>query len=293
MSITEEKEQGIQNTENENLPAVRNDQAVFQLMDALDDDLVKAELEGRITNLWVYHFTDKGQEVVGLSKTGVDAACNEFAKSGHVIEEGEAKWSTDPVDPEYMLFSITATRYLVNLETGERIRMETVNGAKRQGRKHKNGKFNPFFFETGVSKAARNARSRLIPEEVKAAIIAKARADGKVRKLTVEDLPKDKPKEETTEIMYAKDKDKRFLEAWIKEHLDGDREAFKEWAAELNMIHKENGKYSLNKVLYRFMARIRMNPDDAAANFSAWYDLKKAKETIKEVFGDDATYEEE
>lgn len=256
-----------------NLPAVQDDR-VFRLMDAMDDDLIKAELENRITNVWAYSFQQQGKTVTGLSKSGVDAACNEFAKSGHVIEESPARFEVDPVDSDYVLFTVTATRYLVNLETGQRIQMETVNGAKRQYTKMKRGNSfttDPFYFEKGVSKAARNARSRLIPEEVKAAILAMAKEGGKVKQVENRSLPEETTKTKDPTPVYAEGTLKKFLEAWIKEYLMGDRESFKAWAFANDQIDtNEDGEPTLNKVKYAFAQRIKTNPQGAEVNFKTW-----------------------
>lgn len=50
-------------------------------------------------------------------------------------------------------------------------------------------KLNPFWFEHGSIKAARNARSRLVPSVVKAEVIALAKREGKVRKVDSEGSP--------------------------------------------------------------------------------------------------------
>jgi hypothetical protein len=86
----------------------------YQIMDALDDELIKAELENRIVDTWVYSFPMDGKNQTGLSKVGVDACCTEMAKSGNVIREGAVTFQKDPIDSEYVLFQSMATRYLIN-----------------------------------------------------------------------------------------------------------------------------------------------------------------------------------
>jgi len=284
--------------EDQNLPEIAKDVNPYQLMDALDDEIIKAELENRIVEHWVYAFKQDGKIVSNLSKAGVDACCTEMAKQGHIIEEQPVQFSQDPGDPHAMLFTVVATRVLVDFKTSERLALETVNGAKRQSMKGKGGKFNPFWFEQGAMKAARNARIRLIPEEIKVQILALAREKKLVKSVTPEDAERlrpetevTRPREQTGDVIYADDKLKRYLEMWIRDNLGGDRELFKEWATALKMIHTYNGKPTMNRVIYRFASRIRSNPDDAAANFAIWYDMKKAKENVKEVFGDEATEE--
>ena len=47
----------------------------FQLMDRMDEEALRKELEGVAAQDLVYVVKEGGQEVVGLSKTGVDECC--------------------------------------------------------------------------------------------------------------------------------------------------------------------------------------------------------------------------
>lgn len=312
MSTTKQEEQSIPNTEThsepsteteerssvkeseglteneENLPALPSDVDGFKLMDALDDEIIQAELENRIVEHWVYAFKQDGKMVSNLSKAGVDACCTEMAKKGHIIEESQVDYRQDPTSEEHILFVCTATRYVINND-GTRVRMETVNGAKRQHTKmytkSKGFVSDPFWFEKGAMKAARNARNRLIPEEIRVQILALAKDKNRVRKVTGKDAEKvtEQPKAETpsatnNEPDYAKGKDKSFIEAWIGENLgkgEVHRKLFKYWAASFAtpMVGKNaEGVYTLNKVDMRLVKRIRTAPADAGASFSEWYD---------------------
>ena len=168
---------------------VQQDRTPYQIMDALDDELIKAELENRIVNTWVYTFTQDGRPQSGLSKIGVDACCTEMAKQGNVIREGAVTFLIDPTDKEYILFQGMATRFIVG-EDGSEIQMESVNGTKRQwvNMKKRDGKIitDPFWFEKGSMKCLRNARARLIPEEIRTKIIALAKQGGKTQKVEPE-----------------------------------------------------------------------------------------------------------
>jgi len=159
---------------------------VYQIMDAMDDEIIKAELENRVVKTWVYSYRGSdGKQVEGLSKVGVDACCTEMAKTGHVIREGEVKFSADPTNKEYILFMGQATRHVLDGE--KHIEMEVVNGTKRQWikMKRKDGSIvdDPFWFEKGAMKALRNARSRLIPEEIRTKIITFARQQNRVKEV--------------------------------------------------------------------------------------------------------------
>ena len=64
----------------------------FQLMDRLDEEALRKELEGvGVTDL-VYVVKEGGQEVVGLSKTGVDECCMALVSQGQVIREEDLQY---------------------------------------------------------------------------------------------------------------------------------------------------------------------------------------------------------
>lgn len=156
----------------------------FSLMDRLDDDAIVRELEGQIVEHLVYHFRDErtGTEVWGLSKPGVDEACRELARRGEVIREEKLEWE---IHDGFALFRVLAARYAVNRD-GTEARLDSAWGVKRQSiaqwsAAHRTRAENPHWFEQGAMKAARNARSRLVPAELRAAIIARAKEAGRVR----------------------------------------------------------------------------------------------------------------
>jgi hypothetical protein len=160
----------------------------FEVMDAMDDKLIMAEIKGRIVDTWVYHFKDEyGREQWGLSKVGVDAACSELAKRGEVIRELDIKHDLDPTDKEYILFTARAGRYAVARD-GKEVLLDTAFGTKRQSIKiHKrdgSSTYNNFWFEQGATKALRNARNRLISEEMRTSIIAFAREHNKTMNIS-------------------------------------------------------------------------------------------------------------
>ena len=81
----EEKQLPKQIEKDESLP--------FRIMDSLDDELIIQELEGRLPEILTYHFKDKGQEIWGLSKAGVDEAKGELGKQGECIRELEVTFT--------------------------------------------------------------------------------------------------------------------------------------------------------------------------------------------------------
>jgi hypothetical protein len=217
----------------------------FQLMDRLDEEALRKELEGVASTDLVYVVKEGGQEVVGLSKSGVDECCMALVSQGQVIREEDLQYDLigEGEDRE-ALFKVKAARFAVSPE-GQDVRLDQVIGVKRQALYHEpaqldldakvpskkyRGKtyrellssgegrdylawmaenfkepeirdfvrrilageeivgqrgrqLNPHWYEHGAMKAARNARFRLIPGNVRAQVIATARMSGRTRVL--------------------------------------------------------------------------------------------------------------
>jgi hypothetical protein len=215
----------------------------FQLMDRMDEEALGRELDGVASTDLVYVVKEGGQEVVGLSKTGVDECCMALVSQGQVIREENLQYELigDDEDRE-ALFKVKAARYAVS-PTGQEVRLDQVIGVKRQplyydpaqldldsrvpskkyrgktyrellasaeGRDYltwmaenfgeseirdfvrrilageevvsrRGRQLNPHWYEAGAMKAARNARFRLIPGNIRAQVIASARQGGQAR----------------------------------------------------------------------------------------------------------------
>jgi hypothetical protein len=215
----------------------------FQLMDRLDEEALRKELEGVASTDLVYVVKESGQEVVGLSKSGVDECCMALVSQGQVIREEDLHYEVigEGEDRE-ALFKVKAARFAVSPE-GQDVRLDQVIGVKRQalyyepmaleldakvpskkyrgktyrellatdeGRgylawmaenfseseirdfvrrilagedivEQRGRQLNPHWYEHGAMKAARNARFRLIPGNVRAQVIATARVSGRTR----------------------------------------------------------------------------------------------------------------
>ena len=215
----------------------------FQLMDRLDEEALRKELDGVAGTDLVYVVKEGGQEVVGLSKTGVDECCMALVSQGQVIREEDLQYEVigDGEDRE-ALFKVKAARFTVS-PSGQEVRLDQVIGVKRQplyfepaqldldarvpSKKHRGRTYrellqfdegrdylawmaehfsepairdfvrqilageeivgrrerqlNPHWYEAGAMKAARNARFRLIPGNVRAHVIASAREGGQAR----------------------------------------------------------------------------------------------------------------
>ena len=217
----------------------------FQLMDRLDEEAFRKELEGVATTDLVYVIRESGQEVVGLSKTGVDECCMALVSQGLVIREEDLHYELiGEGEGREALFKVKAARFAVS-PAGQEVRLDQVIGVKRQplyydpmqldldakvpskkyrgktyrellatdeGRDYlgwmaenfnepeirefvrqilagddvvarRGPQLNPHWYEHGAMKAARNARFRLIPGNVRAQVIAAARRSGRTRVL--------------------------------------------------------------------------------------------------------------
>jgi len=104
----------------------------FQLMDRLDEEALRKELEGVASTDLVYVVRDGGQEVVGLSKSGVDECCMALVSQGQVIREEDLQYEVlgEGEDRE-ALFKVKAARFAVS-PSGQDVRLDQVIGVKRQ-----------------------------------------------------------------------------------------------------------------------------------------------------------------
>ena len=104
----------------------------FQLMDRLDEEALRQELEGVPGNDLVYVVREGNHEVVGLSKQGVDECCMALVAQGQVIREEELEHELlGEGDQREALFKVRAARYAVSPE-GQEVKLDQVIGVKRQ-----------------------------------------------------------------------------------------------------------------------------------------------------------------
>lgn len=189
----------------------------FMAMDKLDDDAIVAELRGQTIDALVYQVETGGQTVTGLSKAGVDAVCREMAKQGEVIRELDLNVLDTGED---YVAHVKAGRYIIqiNQQTGEsrEVLLDTVFGAKKQPKKYDNGKLNPFAYEQAVSKASRNAKMRLLREDLKQATIQLAQEQKKVIRVSEKNGTKSTNEKSLSEaqirLLYGRAKSKGLSE---------------------------------------------------------------------------------
>src|SRR5690348_6759700 len=104
----------------------------FQLMDRLDEEALRKELEGVANTDLVYVVREGGQEVVGLSKTGVDECCMALVSQGQVIREEDLQYELiGEGENREALFKVKAARFAVS-PSGQDVRLDQVIGVKRQ-----------------------------------------------------------------------------------------------------------------------------------------------------------------
>jgi hypothetical protein len=104
----------------------------FQLMDRMDEEALRRELDGVPPTELVYVVKEGGQEVVGLSKTGVDQCCMALVSQGQVIREENLQYELiGEGDDREALFKVKAARFAVS-PSGQEVRLDQVIGVKRQ-----------------------------------------------------------------------------------------------------------------------------------------------------------------
>ena len=104
----------------------------FHLMDRMDEEALRRELDGVASTDLVYVVREGGQEVTGLSKTGVDACCMALVSQGQVIREEDLSYDVIGEDEDReALFKVKAARFAVSPE-GAEVRLDQVIGVKRQ-----------------------------------------------------------------------------------------------------------------------------------------------------------------
>jgi hypothetical protein len=104
----------------------------FQLMDRLDEEALQRELDGVPATDLVYVVKEGGQEVVGLSKTGVDECCMALVGQGQVIREEDLQHEVlGEGEEREALFKVKAARFAVS-PAGQEVRLDQVIGVKRQ-----------------------------------------------------------------------------------------------------------------------------------------------------------------
>jgi len=97
-------------------------------LDRLDEEALRKELEGVAGTDLVYVVKEGGQEVVGLSKTGVDECCLALVAQGQVIREEDMQYEVIGAgEDREALFKVKAARFAVS-PAGQEVRLDQVIG---------------------------------------------------------------------------------------------------------------------------------------------------------------------
>lgn len=190
----------------------------FLLFDRADDEQILARMQGAIIKDLVYAFPQGRDVVHGISVAGADECKRELAKTGEVIREEEAKIESET--PDEARFVARASRWAVFLDGRPEVKLDTAVEFKRQEKytRLRNGQMAPndSWYETGGSKAMRNAVLKLIPSILKQQLIERHRQHAKVVGHTPESM--DAATTQYHATMDAKDerekKVKDLKEAW-------------------------------------------------------------------------------
>jgi hypothetical protein len=123
----------------------------------------------------------------------LDEAAIRMAAKGWIIREDEVSVVADPDDRYYARITAKCSLIAKNFKTGQEATLNTVIGSKRQAKfmKLRDGRSMPdtFWYEKGTTKALRNAKAKLVPEEIKAEIISAAKkATNRVEEIKKEEV---------------------------------------------------------------------------------------------------------
>lgn len=126
----------------------------FQAMDKRDDELIVSFLEGQYSDEYVYEYEDKKHNIIrGLSIIGINEACREYEGIQCPIEKLRV------VDTET---NVTMTIEAVDVKT-----KSSALGACVQDKKPYGYSFpDPFYYQKCLSKAQRNAKRQVLPQEL-------------------------------------------------------------------------------------------------------------------------------
>ena len=147
---------------------------IYDLMDDAETELIISELAGKTIETYVYYLEDIN--AYGLSVPGVADACRYMAQHGEFVRVEDMPQVI--IDEKGCLANVIARRYVKGTKSGELVCADTALGTKYEPRRRvrrdgSTGKENRFFREVAVSKAERNAKSKLILEEIKIKLIEK------------------------------------------------------------------------------------------------------------------------
>lgn len=163
--------------EGQNLPAIRGEALLIEY----DPQAIRAGVDIEIAAKWAYNLGSSGK---GVGVRGVEEGVRLLASRGEVIRVGAGDVVIVREDEYEALINVTATRYVIEPETGREIRLDSATRAKRAPKVARHSEdwvrehpradpmyFDDKWYEKGVAKASRNAALALMPSNVKTAIL--------------------------------------------------------------------------------------------------------------------------
>lgn len=145
-----------------------NSDLPFIVMDLEDENQILAEIKGEVIDKYFYSFKQGEEEIVGLSKAGVDQSCREYADKGEVIRITSEPLERD--EAEHLNVKIKASRFKLYKDSKGIMHEQELDsnwGMVRQWKKMKikSGALVPdnFYAAKAVAKAQRNAKRGLLP----------------------------------------------------------------------------------------------------------------------------------
>lgn len=161
--------------EGQNLPAIRGEALLIEY----DPDAIRRGVDIEVAAKWAYNLGAAGK---GLGVRAAEEGTRLLASRGEIIRVGDVVIVRE--DEFEALLSATATRYVIEPETGREMRLDSTTRGKRVPKiaRHsddwiqRNPRSDPDYFddkwyEKGVAKAARNAALALMPSNVKSALL--------------------------------------------------------------------------------------------------------------------------
>lgn len=161
-------------------------QDIYLAFDKLDEALIEEGVRAIALNTpkpLAYTFPVGGKQVEGLSSVGIDVAVREMAKQGELLRVGvkDVSWEEKP---RTIFATVVATRYSVNLETGEEMALDSRLGSCTQKKwmqlRDGGQRFDEFAVTKAVRKAQRNAFAQLLTPSVLARVLAIAKKGGSI-----------------------------------------------------------------------------------------------------------------
>lgn len=157
-----------------------SDEEHFEILERLDEEQVRSEIQGVFVRDMVYQFKDsKGRQVTGLSYAGVKELLRFMVRHGYDIRFEAA--ILEEHEKEYR----SKCRVIYTAPNGKQLEMW---GYSRQLKHWPSGELNEFAYVQACSKAQRNAGRAIIPERAATRMLEIFLERGQVRGVSAEEV---------------------------------------------------------------------------------------------------------